>query len=71
MCGGINHGVGEMQARQNCSAMGVAWIERTKRLPYFKKRRPFVPEQGSLFADAEPEWDGSPVSDREAVTPQF
>jgi hypothetical protein len=50
MCGGINHGVGEMQARQNCGAMGVAWIERTKRLPCFKRRQPFVPEQGDLFA---------------------
>ncbi len=49
MCGGVNHGVGEMQARANCSAMGVSWVQRTTRLPCFKRRRPFVPEQGNLF----------------------
>lgn len=53
MCGGVNHGVGEMQARQNCRAMGVSWIARATHLPHFKKRRPFVPEQGSLFVDAD------------------
>jgi hypothetical protein len=55
MCGGINHGVGEIQARQNCHVMGVAWTQRAKRLPYFRKRRPFIPEQGDLFVDAENE----------------
>jgi hypothetical protein len=68
MCGGVNHGVGEIQARQNCSAMGVAWIQRAKRLPYFKKRRRFVPEQGNLFLDAEHERDGKPVHEPVIVT---
>jgi len=53
MCGGVNHGVGEMQARQNCRAMGVSWIARATQLPHFRKRRAFVPEQGSLFVDAD------------------
>jgi hypothetical protein len=61
MCGGVNHGVGESQARQNCRVMGVAWIQRAKRLPCFKKRRRFVPEQGNLFLDAEDERDEKPV----------
>jgi hypothetical protein len=61
MCGGVNHGVGEIQARQNCRVMGVAWIQRATRLPYIQKRRLFVPEQGNLFFDAEDERDGKPV----------
>jgi hypothetical protein len=45
--------------------MGVAWLERTKRLPYFKRRRPFVPQQGDLFVDAENEHDDKPTSSLE------
>jgi hypothetical protein len=48
--------------------MGVAWIQRAKRLPYFKKRRRFVPEQGNLFLDAEHERDGKPVHEPVIVT---
>src|SRR5437764_863340 len=67
MCGGVNHGVGEMQARENCRSMGVMWIERAKRLPYFKKRRLFVPEQGVLFPDVANEPEAEPELSLEIV----
>jgi hypothetical protein len=51
LCGGINHGVGEPQARKNCRSMGVAWTSQAGRLVSFQRRRRFVPEQGRLFLD--------------------
>jgi hypothetical protein len=65
MCGGINHGVGEMQARENCRSMGVAWVERAKRLPSFRRRKRFIRGQGLLFAYTDQVWDGVPVPHQE------
>jgi hypothetical protein len=60
MCGGVNHGVGYMQARDNCRSMGVLWIARAKRLPSFRRKRAFVPEQAELFGDGD-QWDTPPA----------
>ncbi len=65
MCGGVNHGVGEMQARENCRSMGVAWAERAKRLPSFRRRKRFIRGQGLLFASTDQVWDEAPVPPQE------
>ncbi len=59
MCGGRNHGVGELQARQNTREMGVNWIERAIRIPSIKKRRVLVPQQRDLFSALDDEASGS------------
>ena len=49
-CGGVNHGVGEWQARQNSRSLGLAWKERRIPMPRFRRRKWTVPrEQGALF----------------------
>ncbi len=59
MCGGVNHGVGEMQARENCRSMGVAWIQGAQRLPSFRRRKRFIPGQGNLFGNTEQDLERS------------
>ena len=61
MCGGRNHGVGEIQARQNSRETGVSWVERAKRVPAIKKRRGLVPQQRDLFPALDDEANGSAV----------
>ena len=59
MCGGRNHGVGELQARQNSRETGVSWIERAIRIPSIKKRRGLVPQQRDLFSALDDEAGGA------------
>ena len=59
MCGGRNHGVGELQARRNTSEMGVSWIERARRMPSIRKRRGLVPQQRDLFSALDHEAGGT------------
>ena len=49
LCGGVNHGVGEHQAFENCRATGFAWAKR-KQLRYSKRRKLATQrDQGELF----------------------
>ena len=59
MCGGRNHGVGELQARQNTRERGINWIERAIRIPAIKKRRVLVPQQRDLFSALDDEAGGA------------
>src|SRR6266481_2078487 len=61
MCGGRNHGVGELQAHRNSRETGVSWIARAIRIPSVKKRRGLVPQQRDLFSALDDEANGAAV----------
>jgi hypothetical protein len=49
-CGGVNHGVGECQARQNSHALGLVWKDQSLRMPHVRRKKWTIPrEQGTLF----------------------
>lgn len=49
-CGGVNHGIGEKQARQNSRVLGLAREKKTKCIPRFRRRKfTVIQEQGELF----------------------
>jgi hypothetical protein len=51
-CNGLNHGVGEAQARENFRSMGLIWkIPAVRKVSVRRRRvRKVPPEQASLFA---------------------
>jgi len=50
ICGGVNHGVGERQARDNTCELGQSWLARAVHLPAVRKRSRVLHGQGNLFA---------------------
>ena len=50
LCNGVNHGVGEQQARENSRKIGLIWKAPTHHSRPRRNRRVVVPEQGHLFA---------------------
>jgi hypothetical protein len=63
-CGGVNHGVGELKARQNCRELGIAWSSHPQRVfsPKRRRRSTQAPEQGWLSFEPEAERHTTPTS---------
>jgi hypothetical protein len=50
-CGGVNHGVGVVQARENARKLGLIWKQSPRYIPSVRtSKRAAPPEQGCLFA---------------------